>query len=91
MADIKIQVPAVFEMKIYCTNDDGQDGVITYTLPVGKVPTLEDARDAIEKSIEQVGNGFRALDKREFLEQLAYEKTGQNRAVASGREFDDEA
>jgi len=90
MTDIKLQIPATMEMKLYITDGDGNSGAVTYSFPIGKVPTLEDVRAVIPSILDQVGRNFRTLTKRETLERWTLERTGENIHVPTGDEFDDE-
>jgi len=85
--------PIDIELKIHVT-DGENEGVVTYTMPAAKFPTIEDLQKAIieaEKSVkETAGEDFRLMNKQEWFDQWMRQKTGINTrfAIPGGKDWD---
>lgn len=87
--EVKALFPVTFEAQIYLTDDNGQTAKATYDLPPGQLPSKEKIQEIVAKVAEEVPGDFRPMDKREFIEAVLYEMTGERMAAAVGREFDE--
>lgn len=81
---MKLQGPIAVEIKIYIINEaEGTAGHATFGMPPGEYVSEQQLRDAVD-SLEEtdIPNGFRLMDKTEFIRAIAKERTGQDMRVA---------
>lgn len=87
MDAIKIQGPVEIELKVYIT-DGEMSGVATVGMG-GKFPTAEELRERVAKfAAEDMPEGFRLMDKREYWDYVCREQFGTRFALPGGEEFD---
>lgn len=86
----KLIGPFQVELKVHVRNDaTRQSAVVTYTLPPGRLPMLEDIHAALGASLAGIPDGFRLLDSHDFFNRiLVKEKTGRIGNFAVSPEFD---
>lgn len=88
MDAIKIQGPVEVELKIHIT-DGEMCGVATVGMGVGKYPPEAEMRARVEKfAAEDMPEGFRLMDKREYWDYVCREQFGTRFALPGGEEFD---
>ena len=88
MDAIKIQGPVEIELKVHIT-DGEMSGVATVGMGVGKFPTAEELRERVAKfAAEDMPEGFRLMDKREYWDYVCREQFGTRFALPGGEEFD---
>lgn len=88
---MKLQAPIKIAIIVCITNDDGMTGEVTVGLGNGVCPTAEDIKKAIKQAEEAASsNGYRLMNKQEFVNQLISEKTGSEEhfAVPGGDEWE---
>ena len=82
MSDIKIQIPATFEMKVLVTNDEtNQSGSVTIGINSLSFPTEHQIKDRISKfeETEMIDSfsGFRLMTAKESWDYTCIEKVGE--------------
>lgn len=91
--DMKMHGPFEIDLKVHIT-DGKQVGVLTWQMPAAKIPSRQDVKDALttveEGLSESVGDGWRLCSKREYFDNLMFEKTGstQRFALPGGDDWD---
>lgn len=88
MSDITLQGPVEVELKVHIT--DGEvSGVATIGMGKGYFPTEQQLRDRVVKfQAEEMPEGFRLMDKREFWDFICMETAGATFALPGGPEYD---
>lgn len=88
MSETKIQGPVEVELKVHIT-DGKMSGVATVVMGIGKYPTAEELRERVAKFAEdEMPEGFRLMDKREYWDYVCREQFGTRFALPGGEEFD---
>lgn len=91
---MKVQAPVSLQAHILVIDAEGKRGVIQFMFPFGQYPSEQEMRDVVAQSLQhpQIPAGARLATKREFLEYVASEMTGQNivltQETPGGDEFD---
>jgi hypothetical protein len=85
---IKLYGPFEVEIKVAIVNpDSGQEGVVTLSMGKGKAVDMSSINDAINSfAANDMPDGFRLMNKREFWDDICYEKTGSTGWVIPGGE-----
>ncbi len=87
MTKMTFHGPFTTDLRIAVTNGE-LDAVITYSLPMGKVPTPELIEESCQKALEQAPDGFRLMTKREWWAMECIERFGAVAAMPGGAEWD---
>ncbi len=90
---MKMRGPYKFEMEVFLVDDDGNIAKVTLNLgEPGNLPTKELVDEAINDTLKQIPDEFRLMNKSEFFNELASEKTGHDIhfATPGGEEWDDD-
>lgn len=88
-----LKAPIEIEMliSIISIDEPTRVGTVTFGLGVGNYPTPEKMKAALEKfEAEEMPDGFRLMDKREYFDKLIREKTGSSErfALPGGLDWD---
>ncbi|WP_284085485.1 hypothetical protein [Acinetobacter nosocomialis] len=74
---MKMNAPIKLEMKVYAVNKDGQQAIVTMSLPLGQYPTRSTLEKIFKDAEGHLPDDFRVMKKSEFLTHTFKKSTGQ--------------
>lgn len=84
--------PVVLEMKIHIVNDEtGQAGVATYEMGAGEYHSpleVQSRLETFQQQLPEYAPGFRLMTRKEFIEYLMFDRSGQRMSIAGPEAWD---
>ena len=89
---MKMNAPIKLEMKVYAVNKDGQQAIVTMSLPLGQYPTRSTLEKIFKDAEGHLPDDFRVMNKSEFFNAYLQEEYGTTEKFATpgSREFTDD-
>lgn len=89
---MKMNAPIKLEMKVYAVNKDGQQAIVTMSLPLGQYPTRSTLEKIFKDAEGHLPDDFRVMKKSEFFNAYLQEEYGTTEKFATpgSREFTDD-